>query len=90
MDLIKKNPDIYFLPHVKSMPVENGIAASVTCPMVQAEPYYLKAAFDELRDKTVLCPVLHFGKGYERAQDSFVKIGKMLGISQNTPDRRLP
>ena len=49
--------------------------------MVQAEPYYLKAAFDELRDKTVLCPVLHFGKGYERAQDSFVKIGKMLGIS---------
>lgn len=49
MDSICKDPDFYFLPHVGSMPVENGIDNSVTCPFVQAEPYYLKAAFDELK-----------------------------------------
>ena len=81
MGLVKKSPDIYFLPHVKSMLVENGIKASVTCPMVQAEPYYLKAAFDELKGKTVISPVLHFAKGYEQAQDSFINTGKTLGIS---------
>lgn len=80
MGLIKKNADIYFLPHIGSMPVENSTEASVTCPMVQAEPYYLKAAFDELNDKVVLRPVFNFSNGYEPELVSFIRIAKKLGI----------
>ncbi|HPU35854.1 MAG TPA: acyl-CoA dehydratase activase-related protein, partial [Bacillota bacterium] len=80
MDSINKHPDYYFLPHVGSMPVENGIPNSVTCPFVQAEPYYLKAAFDELKEGVVLSPVLDFSKGYEEALESFLELGRTLGF----------
>ncbi|TEB16069.1 R-phenyllactate dehydratase activator [Pelotomaculum sp. FP] len=77
---INAGPDIVFLPHVGSMPVENGIDNRVTCPFVQAEPYYLKAAFEELTNKIVLCPVLKFDKGYRQELDAFVAVGRQLGI----------
>lgn len=80
MGTIRLNPDIFFLPHVGSMPVANGIETKVTCPFVQAEPYYLKAAFDELKGKVVLNPVLNFSNGYEGARENFIKIGKDLGF----------
>jgi predicted CoA-substrate-specific enzyme activase len=77
---IRQSPDIYFLPHVKYMPVINGIETSCSCPFVQAEAYYLKAAFNELRGKVVLSPVLNFTGGYEDGQDSFIDMGKKLGF----------
>ncbi len=79
-ELIYMNPDIYFLPHIEAMPVENGIDASVVCPLAQAEPYYLKAAFEELKDKLVLSPVFDFSKGYEAERKTFINIGKSLGF----------
>ncbi|MFX4262712.1 acyl-CoA dehydratase activase [Pelotomaculum propionicicum] len=87
MGTIRQNPDIYFLPHVKSMPVANGIETSVTCPFVQAEPYYLKAAFDELKGKKVLSPVLNFSDGYESERENFIKIGKELGFTPGVTTR---
>jgi predicted CoA-substrate-specific enzyme activase len=84
MGLIRQSPDIYFLPHVKYMPVINGIEISYTCPFIQAEPYYLKAAFDELRGKVVLSPVLDFSNGYENGQESFMVMGKELGFQPKT------
>ena len=78
--LCQKNPDVFFLPHVRSMRVPGGIDASVTCPFVQAEPYYLRSTFDELKGKVVLSPVLNFAKGYDQARDSFVAMGRELGI----------
>jgi len=77
-NLIKKDPDIYFLPHIKSIEVKNGFPVSVTCPLVQGEPYYLKASFDELAKKPVLSPVLDFAKGYDDLMDSFIKMAKDL------------
>ncbi|MDD4238341.1 MAG: acyl-CoA dehydratase activase [Desulfotomaculaceae bacterium] len=77
---INTNPDVIFLPHVGSMPVENGIDNRVTCPFVQAEPYYLKAAFEELTNKIVLSPVLKFDKGYQQELEGFVTVGRELGI----------
>jgi predicted CoA-substrate-specific enzyme activase len=85
--LCKKSPDVYFLPHVKSMIVPGGIEASVTCPLVQAEPYYLKTTFDELKDKVVLSPVLNFSGGYEKERDTFVAIGRQLGIRARSAGR---
>ncbi|WP_341877009.1 acyl-CoA dehydratase activase [Defluviitalea saccharophila] len=82
-NLIKKNPDIYFLPHVKSVEVKNGIPASVTCPFVQGEPYYIKSTFHELSNKIVLSPVLDFAKGYEYIRNTFIKISKQLNVDIN-------
>ncbi len=80
MSALRKEPDIIFLPHVASMPVKNGADTSVTCPFVQAEPYYLRAAFKELADKVVLSPVLNFSRGYGHEHDVFIAVAKQLGI----------
>lgn len=77
---INAKPDIIFLPHVGSMPVENGIDNRVTCPFVQAEPYYMRAAFKELEKTIVLSPVLKFDRGYRQELDGFVAMGRQLGI----------
>lgn len=82
-NLIKENPDIIFLPHVKSIPVPNNIAHSYTCPFVQGEPYYLKTAFRELEEKIVISPVLEFSNGYYEARSIFINIGKKLGFNKN-------
>lgn len=80
--LIKEDPDIFFLPHVKAMPTADDLAASATCPFVQGEPYYLQTAFEELSKKTVLSPVFDFTYGYESAREEFLKLGKKLGMNQ--------
>lgn len=79
--LLKQKPDYIFLPHVRQIPAGSGAASKVTCPIVQAEPYYLKAAFEELGDFKVLSPVLDFGAGYARMEDEFVKVGTSMGFS---------
>lgn len=79
--LLDKNPDILFMPHVKAMPVPGGDPARVTCPFVQAEPYYLKAAFDELESLRILSPVLDFSVGYEAGKATFVDVAVSLGHS---------
>lgn len=78
-NLLDKKPDILFMPHIKAMPVPGGDPARVTCPFVQAEPYYLKAAFDELKTMTVLSPVLDFSNGVEGGKDTFIEMAKSLG-----------
>lgn len=75
--------DYYFLPHIRSMPVENSIANRVTCPFVQGEPYYLRASFKALSGKQVLSPVLNFAQGYAPERTVFVRLGKQLGINGN-------
>ncbi len=80
-DLISKEPDYYFLPHVKSLPVmSSGI--SVTCPFVQSEPYYLKSAFSNLNEKNCIDEFFEFAKGYEKEKKKFIKIAEKLGCSK--------
>ena len=77
-DLLEKNPDYYFLPHVKSLPVmKSGI--SVTCPFVQSEPYYLKSAFSHLNSENLIDEFFEFADGYEKEKKKFVKIALRLG-----------
>ncbi|MBP2644623.1 MAG: CoA-substrate-specific enzyme activase [Firmicutes bacterium] len=82
-NLLKLNPDYIFLPNVIGMQVENGIDTSVTCPLVQGEPYYLRSAFEELNDIQVLSPILDFSQGYDSITGEFIKIGRMLGYTRS-------
>ena len=38
-------PEYIFLPHLRSLPTVDGERHSQTCPLVQAEPFYLQATF---------------------------------------------
>ncbi|MBM7582541.1 putative CoA-substrate-specific enzyme activase [Caldicoprobacter guelmensis] len=79
--LLKLKPDYIFIPHVRQIPAGSEVASKVTCPIVQAEPYYLKAAFDELNNFKLLSPVLDFAAGYDNMMDEFIKIGVDMGFS---------
>lgn len=80
--LLRQELDYIFLPQVRGMRVENGIDASVTCPLVQGEPYYLRSAFKELANKSIISPILDFSEGYQLMGETFAKIGKTLGFSK--------
>lgn len=86
-DLLKQEVDIIFLPHVMGLPVMNGINASVTCPFVQGEPYYLKTAFPVLNDKIVLSPMLYFEDGFAAVHTKFIEMAALLGHTQQEAER---
>ncbi len=76
--LNKRDTDYIFLPQVKSLPVTGYQGRSIMCPLSQGEPYYLQAIWPELKKDNVLTPVLNFQKGYDTAEDVFLKIGRKL------------
>ncbi|MBN1685735.1 MAG: hypothetical protein JW852_03725, partial [Spirochaetales bacterium] len=80
--LLKRDPDILFMPHIKAVYLANRANVAVTCPIVHAEPSYLKSAFDELKTKKLLTPVLDFSAGYRSQEKVFVDIGISLGHSR--------
>ena len=62
LDLVKQGVNLVFLPHVKYMPKPDACRDSHLCPITQASPYFLGAAFPEMR---FLSPVLDLTRGYE-------------------------
>jgi predicted CoA-substrate-specific enzyme activase len=81
-ELLRIDPDYLFLPHVKGMPVANGIPISLACPIVQGESYYLRTTFEIARPERILAPVLDFSQGYDKIPDAFVEIGAQLGLDR--------
>jgi len=81
-ELLRIDPDYLFLPHVKGMPVENGIPISLACPIVQGESYYLRTTFEVARPERILAPVLDFADGYHKIPEAFVEIGARLGFDR--------
>ena len=82
-NLLDMPVDYIFVPHVKTMAVETSRETNCTCPFVQAEPYYLKAAFyDDLHPKLITC-VLEFDNDKKLA-DAFVDIARQMGFMKRT------
>jgi predicted CoA-substrate-specific enzyme activase len=81
-ELLRLDPDYLFLPHVKGMPVANGIPISLACPIVQGESYYLRTTFEIARPERILAPVLDFSQGYDKIPDAFAEIGSQLGFDR--------
>ena len=81
-DLLSKNVDYIFLPHVKGINVNNN-TRGLTCPLIQGEPYYLKSIFKDFKNKTILSPVLDFSRGYGKMEKTFIKLGERLGFSSS-------
>ena len=77
LDLAKRGVDLVFLPHVKRMPQHCGCRDSYLCPIAQASPYFLAAAFSDVR---FFSPVLDFTRGYECGPDLKEMVVREFGI----------
>jgi predicted CoA-substrate-specific enzyme activase len=79
-------PDFIFLPHFKALPSFRDKKNAQTCPIVQGEAYYLRAAFQprlrELQGKGVriLSPLLDLTRGVEHARSALVTAAGQMGI----------
>jgi predicted CoA-substrate-specific enzyme activase len=79
--LLQQDVDYIFLPFVKNLSMETSNETNCTCPFVQADPYYLQAAFhDDLRPK-LLTEVLEFDKP-ELLRAAFISLAAKLGFSR--------
>jgi len=80
--------EFLFLPHFKSIPLENGNTSSQVCPFVQGETFYLQTTFskklEELKKKgtKVLTPLLDLQNGLEKAGKPMLETAAKMGISR--------
>jgi predicted CoA-substrate-specific enzyme activase len=79
LDLANQGVGLIFLPHVKRMPKPGPCHDSYLCPISQASPFFLAAAFPELR---VLSPVLDLSRGYECGPELEELFAKEFGIGR--------
>jgi len=79
--LLDKETDYIFLPFVKTLAVETSDETNCTCPFVQADPDYLRAAFHDDLAPRLLTGVLEFDKP-ARLCTAFVSIARRLGFSR--------
>lgn len=73
--------DYIFLPHFRDMPSYEEEVHANFCPITQSLPYYIKKAFPEVPEEKFLTPVISFKFGKEKALESFLEMGGILGIS---------
>ncbi len=92
-DLLQKEPDYIFLPHIIELHVAKEKKYrqefQTTCMMVQGEPFYLKAAFKNRTskgkslDEIVLHPTLNLASGFGAEREELIQLGKRLGFTKN-------
>lgn len=81
-DLVQKGVRSIFVPHMHSMPRDEGAMASISCPIAQGTPYYLASTFADAGIKTI-SPVLDMSEGIESVEPKFVEIAIQLGHSRD-------
>ena len=85
----EKPLDYLFLPHFKAIPGSNGgCSPSEACPLAQAEPFYLQAAFRGRIDgllkggARLLTPLLDLSRGIECAGEPLVEMADRMGVGR--------
>jgi predicted CoA-substrate-specific enzyme activase len=90
-DLCRKNPDYYFMPHVKEMYVPNGNFRkefSATCIFIQGEAFYTRNSFlDKDLNGKIISPTINFNGGWEKGRQVFIDVAKRLGFSKEKADK---
>ncbi|MBN2441561.1 MAG: hypothetical protein JXJ04_09440 [Spirochaetales bacterium] len=83
-NLIEKNPDYYFLPHIEEMHVHKGNERkefSATCIFIQGEAFWMKQIFkDKDLEGKLLTPTINFSGGWKNGKDGFVETAVSLGF----------
>ncbi len=84
LDLVKRGVNLVFMPHVKRMPRPGQCRDSFLCPITQASPFFLGAAFSDVR---FLSPVLDFSRGYECGPNLEEIVAREFGIGRERVHR---
>lgn len=82
-DLINKNVDYIFLPHITQMGDYDDHKYKRLCVFVQGEIYYLKTSFQDENLPEILSPVIDLSLPIDEIVDSFVDVGTKLGKSKH-------
>ncbi|MEJ2096939.1 MAG: acyl-CoA dehydratase activase-related protein, partial [Deltaproteobacteria bacterium] len=86
-------PDYIFLPHFKSIPVQNGNTSAQVCPFVQGETFFLQTTFREairaLKKKgtRILTPLLDLSNGLEHARKPLVQAALTMGVQRRKAEQ---
>ncbi len=86
-DLLRKDPDILFLPHIRGIPTDEENRNTCTCVFVQGEAYYLSTTFEQTKSKKTLTPYLDLSRGLDSKKEDFVRIAQDLGASRADGER---
>jgi predicted CoA-substrate-specific enzyme activase len=78
-NVLDQSVDYVFIPHVKSLELETSHETNCTCPFVQAEPYYLKAAFHDGLHPKLVTQVLEFDNP-RKLLKAFIGIAHQIGF----------
>jgi len=81
-DLLRKNPDYLFLPHIRGVHTDEENRNTCTCVFVQGEAYYLTSTFEGSNNKKVFKPFLDFSRGVDRGAPELIKVAVELGASR--------
>lgn len=81
-NLLEKDPDVLFLPHIKGVPTDHENPNTCACVFVQGETYYLATTFEGLRAKKVLRPFLDLSRGFEARIADFLGLAHELGCTR--------
>jgi predicted CoA-substrate-specific enzyme activase len=81
-DLLKKDVNVLFLPHIRGIPTDQENPNTCTCVFVQGEAFYLAGTFDEVNAKKRLTPYLDLSRSFESAIDGFLEVAQELGCSR--------
>jgi predicted CoA-substrate-specific enzyme activase len=89
-NLVRLDPDFYFLPLLRSIPIAGAPKDhSSTCVFVQGEPFYLRTAFPELEGKKSLTPTLYLADGIKANLPAFLETASPLGVNPATVEPAL-
>jgi len=86
-------PDFIFLPHLKSIPLDNGNRNSQVCPLVQGETFFLQSTFRaqlnilEEKGTRLLAPLLDLNGGLEKSRVPLRKTAARMGVGAKEADR---
>lgn len=81
-NLLGKDVDYIFMPHVMHIPVTGNVENNKACVFVQGEPYYLKEAFKDRDIPEMLVPIIDFQKHSNTTGEEFVKTAVSIGIKK--------
>ncbi len=76
-DLIIRNVDYIFLPHVIEMEIPDGYIHGYTCPSTTTIPDIIRAAFEDVSEK-ILSP--HIGISEEHIETTLKEFGRIASI----------
>jgi predicted CoA-substrate-specific enzyme activase len=82
-NLLAKDPDVLFMPHIRGIPTDGDNPNTCTCVFVQGEAFYLKSTFEGIQSKKVITPYLDLSRGFDARTADFTKVASELGHSQS-------